>query len=52
MYDSIDRIVVGQGSLEDLEQLRALCLSMITLPHCEFAMDQYPRPALSAHDLL
>jgi (2Fe-2S) ferredoxin len=47
MYESIDRIVVGQGSLEDLEQLRALCLSMITLPHCEFAMTS-TRPALSA----
>ncbi len=47
MYESMDRIVAGQGELDDLEQVRALCQTMITLPHCEFAMHS-SRPALSA----
>jgi (2Fe-2S) ferredoxin len=47
MYESIDKIVAGEGTLEDLEQVRSLCETMITLPHCEFAMTS-SRPALSA----
>jgi (2Fe-2S) ferredoxin len=46
MYESIDRIVEGEGTLDDLEQIRTLCETMITLPHCEFAMFS-SRPALS-----
>ena len=47
MYESIDRIVAGEGTMEDLDQVRSLCETMITLPHCEFAMTS-SRPALSA----
>lgn len=47
MYESIDRIVAGEGSLQDLEQLRTLSQSMISLPRCEFAMTS-TRPVLSA----
>jgi (2Fe-2S) ferredoxin len=47
MYESMDKIVTGEGVLDDLEQVRALCQTMITLPHCEFAMTS-SRPALSA----
>jgi (2Fe-2S) ferredoxin len=47
MYESIDRIVDGEGTRDDLEQIRTLCQTMITLPHCEFAMFS-SRPALSA----
>jgi len=47
MYESIDRIVASEGTMEDLDQVRSLCETMITLPHCEFAMTS-SRPALSA----
>lgn len=47
MYESIERIVTGEGTHQDLEQVRTLCQSMISLPHCEFAMFS-TRPALSA----
>lgn len=47
MHEGMDRIVEGQGTLEDLEHIRSLCQTMITLPHCDFAMTS-SRPALSA----
>jgi len=46
-YESMDRVVQGQGTLEDLEHIRSLCQAITTLPHCEFAMTS-SRPALSA----
>ena len=47
MHEGMDRIIEGQGTLEDLEHIRSLCQTMISLPHCEFAMTS-SRPALSA----
>ncbi len=47
MQESLDRIVGGQGTLDDLEQLGILCETMIYAPHCQFAMAS-TKPVLSA----
>ncbi len=47
MQESIDRIVTGKGTSEDLEQIRSLCETMLTTPHCDFAMAS-SKPVLSA----
>jgi (2Fe-2S) ferredoxin len=47
MEERMDKIVEGEGTLEDLEHIRALCHAMISLPNCEFAMTS-SRPVLSA----
>ena len=43
----MNRIVDGEGTMEDLEHIRALCHAMIDLPNCEFAMTS-SRPVLTA----
>lgn len=47
MDERMDKIVQGEGTMEDLEHIRALCHAMIDLPNCEFAMTS-SRPVLSA----
>lgn len=47
MEESLERIVGGRGTMEDLEQLGILCETMICAPHCEFAMTS-TKPVLSA----
>lgn len=47
LQESMDRIVSGSGTLEDLEQIKILCHTMIHASHCEFAMAS-SRPVLSA----
>jgi (2Fe-2S) ferredoxin len=47
MSESIEKIVGGGGTMEDLEQVRSLCKTMLDTPLCEFAMTS-SRPVLSA----
>lgn len=47
MEERMNRIVDGEGTMEDLEHIRALCHAMIDLPNCEFAMTS-SRPVLTA----
>ena len=47
MLEGVDRIVAGEGTEQDLEQIRALCKAMKDTPHCEFALTS-SRPVLSA----
>lgn len=47
LQESMERIVGGTGTLEDLEQIKILCHTMIHASHCEFAMAS-SRPVLSA----
>jgi (2Fe-2S) ferredoxin len=47
MQEAMQRIVAGKGSKEDLAEIKLLCETMITTPHCEFAMTS-SRPVLSA----
>lgn len=47
MEESLERIVGGQGTMDDLEQLGILCETMIYAPHCQFAMAS-TKPVLSA----
>lgn len=47
MHESIDRIVAGKGTNEDLEQIQSLCQTMLTTPNCDFAMAS-SKPVLSA----
>jgi len=47
MHESMTRIAGGGGSAADLEEVELLCKTMITTPHCEFAMTS-SRPVLSA----
>ncbi len=47
MMECLERIVGGEGTKDDLEQIKVLCDTMIYTPHCEFAMTS-TRPVLSA----
>jgi len=47
MQETMERIVVGQGTEQDMEQIRILCQTMIDAPHCDFAVTS-SRPVLSA----
>lgn len=47
MWESVHRIVVGNGTLEDLNQIRVLGEAMIQAAYCEFAMAS-TRPVMSA----
>lgn len=47
MEESLDRIVAGQGTMDDLEQMGILCETLIYAPHCQFAMAS-SKPVLSA----
>jgi len=47
MLESMERIVAGTGTEQDLEQIRALCKTMKATPHCDFALAS-SRPVLSA----
>ena len=47
MHESMQRIVSGQGTSEDLEHIRVLCDTMVQTPHCDFALTS-SRPVLSA----
>lgn len=47
MEESLERIVSGHGTMDDLEQLGLLCETMIYAPHCRFAMAS-TKPVLSA----
>jgi len=47
LNECMERIVGGSGTLEDLEQIKLLCHTMINASHCEFAMTS-SRPVLSA----
>lgn len=47
MSESVEKIIAGSGTLEDLEVIRALCKAMMDAPLCEFAMTS-SRPVLSA----
>ncbi|MCK8602008.1 (2Fe-2S) ferredoxin domain-containing protein [Desulfoferrobacter suflitae] len=47
MQETMERIVAGQGSEHDLEQIRILCQTMVDAPHCDFAVTS-SRPVLSA----
>jgi len=47
MQENVERIISGQGTPEDLEQIRALCQTMKETPHCDFAVTS-SRPILSA----
>lgn len=47
MQETMERIVIGQGNEQDMEQIRILCQTMIDAPHCDFAVTS-SRPVLSA----
>lgn len=47
LNECMERIVSGSGTLDDLEQIKLLCHTMINASHCEFAMTS-SRPVLSA----
>jgi (2Fe-2S) ferredoxin len=47
MMESMDRMVSGTGTTEDLDQVKSLCQAMLDAPMCEFAMTS-SRPVLSA----
>ncbi|MHC1745168.1 MAG: NADH-ubiquinone oxidoreductase-F iron-sulfur binding region domain-containing protein [Syntrophobacteraceae bacterium] len=47
MSESVEKIVAGQGTAEDMDQIRDLCKAMMDTPLCEFAMTS-SRPVLSA----
>jgi (2Fe-2S) ferredoxin len=47
MQECVDRIVSGEGSDQDLEQIEILCQAMIAAPYCDFAVTS-SRPVLSA----
>ena len=47
MHEGMKRIMAGKGSEADLAEIEMLCKTMITTPHCEFAMTS-SRPVLSA----
>jgi (2Fe-2S) ferredoxin len=47
MQETVDRIAVGKGVEQDLEQIRTLCQTMVGVPHCDFAVTS-SRPILSA----
>ncbi len=47
MYESMERIVGGTGTMEDLEHIKTLCHTMINTAHCLFAATS-SRPVLSA----
>lgn len=47
MYESVEKMVNGQGTMEDFEQVKSLCQTMLDTPLCEFAMTS-SRPVLSA----
>lgn len=47
MQEGMNRIVAGEGTEDDLEQIRLLCRTMMEVPHCEFAVTS-SRPVLSA----
>jgi (2Fe-2S) ferredoxin len=47
MRECIDRIASGKGTMDDLEQIKVLCTTMIVTPYCEFAMTS-SRPVLTA----
>ncbi len=45
--EALDRIVAGEGTMDDLEQIGILCETLIYAPHCQFAMAS-TKPVLSA----
>lgn len=45
--EALDRIVAGEGTIDDLEQIGILCETLIYAPHCQFAMTS-TKPVLSA----
>lgn len=47
MQETMERIVAGKGTEQDLEQIRILCQTMVDVPHCDFAVTS-SRPILSA----
>ncbi len=47
MGEGLERIVSGEGSMADFEQVKSLCQAMLEVPLCEFAMTS-SRPVLSA----
>ncbi len=47
MRECLERITTGTGTLDDLEQIKVLCDTMIMAPYCEFAMTS-SRPVLTA----
>ena len=47
MQETMERIVAGQGTEQDMEQIRILCQTMVDVPHCDFAVTS-SRPILSA----
>ncbi len=47
MQEIMERVVSGNGTLPDMEQIRILCATMRETPHCEFAVTS-SRPVLSA----
>jgi (2Fe-2S) ferredoxin len=47
MQETMERIVLGQGVAQDMEQIRMLCQTMVDVPHCDFAVTS-SRPILSA----
>ena len=47
MREAVGRIVTGNGSKDDLEQIKILCDTMIVAPYCEFAMAS-SRPVMTA----
>lgn len=47
MLECVQRMVSGKGAMEDLDQVKSLCQTMLETPLCEFAMTS-SRPVLSA----
>ncbi len=47
MMECMERMVSGEATMEDLEQVKSLCQAMLDTPLCEFAMTS-SRPVLSA----
>lgn len=47
MVENIERMVQGTATLDDLEEAKSLCKTMLDAPLCEFAMTS-SRPVLSA----
>ncbi len=47
LQENMQKIIEGKGTLQDLEQIRILCQTMIDAPHCDFAVTS-SRPILSA----
>jgi len=47
MRECVERIATGKGTMDDLEQIKLLCETMVVVPYCDFARAS-SRPVLTA----